>query len=632
MKKVLVIWLLLLFAVNGNAASDENLNSLNARGNTALANGDYITAAYYFERIRNSSEWDSFGDRIGVLSKLAMLEERQARSARAAIWYGQILDIYKETRTEGEANPAIDATFRYYAIRYADTLERSGSYPQANRLLWSLYDESDPASRIMILERLIRTYSFLSPSLDDIKSIQSKIGPDQILALGWPLARLYFTHNHLVDSFELIETLWPNSPMEARNHLDFMLDVYRERGEIDHLFERIREYREAEPGFDPYLLLETEALRRLGRGEEALAVLESDFARRANVVDFDSIIQIIGRVPTQVMDEYIDLTQRIHGDDAAMDMLRQLVRHQPMDIQRRERLGAMLSRVGENEEAIELWLEWVKTQNNQPSAMMMAAERIHALGDSLRAIELLQVVGDELSPDMLLQRGLLGLRMNDFEMAFASLREAGRSAQIGDMMVSSEIVEYAQTAANVDALFSAFIEEVSGVSFAQTPQWASNLLQEIGFRPQFLPKFEELLAAEPTGAWRIQAAREAVNQGMSAWALNQIRKTPDESPYRQAADMEIALILSERPTIPAQREAANLLAKALDPILSATEEIFITPGLIPRLLDYADMQINGYQPAEALRVIRLIETAMASYEEPLGEDLFQRLEIGRAHV
>lgn len=619
----------LLVPMPGNAqAEGESLAELNVLGNQAFGNRDFVSARYYFMRIRESDEWESYPDKVSVLGRLGLVEESQSRFRAASRWYGELLDLQMEQATEQNL-PVFHVTNRYYALRYADCLERGGEYERASEVLWALVPFADAGSRIAVFEQLIRNYEFKPVTRDELDTLRDQMGQEAMMSLGWQLANLYQNKGFPEVSVDFYDRLWPDDPTGAKEHIDSIVTAYRDTVGLDSLQQSIRDIRASQPGVDPYLLLEIRLLERMGDDAEALALLDREIRARTRQNQIEEALSALNH--SQMIEIYMGLVQRERGLEEAIRLQKILVQNDPVDVRKRDRLSEFLANAGQVEEAVRGWVRWAESMGQQPNALLLAAERVFALGDDEQAAELISSV-ESIEPDFALRKGMASLRMGQFDAAFAALNIVSASSNLGDPFVADEISRYTETAPNVSAIFQAMVESASGEAYTDVPDWMRRSIEELGFRHHFTQSLHSLAMHEPTGVWKIQLARSAVNHGKDDWALRLLNAVDEDSPYQQAAQQEKAFLLRHAEEIYKRKEAARLLRATMGPILSSTASMKISPLMVTRIMDYAETQLRAFEPEEALKAVIRIEQATESLTHPLLPADRERLRFARSHI
>jgi len=70
----------------------ESIPFLYEQANAVLSRSDYVSGAYYLNRIMDSPEWASYPGKVNVLGRMGGLHESQADFETAARYYKQIYD------------------------------------------------------------------------------------------------------------------------------------------------------------------------------------------------------------------------------------------------------------------------------------------------------------------------------------------------------------------------------------------------------------------------------------------------------------------------------------------------------------------------------------------------------------
>ena len=601
-------------------AQSQSLRSLMNQGNQAMSSADYVTAAYYYQRIFESPEWESFPAKIDVLSKLAMIEEAQSSFQDAARWYGEILNLYD---ARGDNQAGAFATLRYYSFRYAECLERAGEYQEATNVLQELLNQASIEDRSAIIKRLIENYAFLPVDKEDIQQLQSKMDVADVQQLAWELASLYQTHGYYGEANQLYDALWRNQPHQAISHIDELLETARALEQEEDLIQAIENQRQQEPAVDSFLLLEARLLRRMDRGEEALQLMRNALASRVQAGQ--PLMSLAAQTPTVIMEELVDLVLKFEGEEQAMAMLHEWLERQPMNQERRKQLAMLYHQRGDAETAIALWKDWAQQNSNKPNILLNAAEQVFSLGADEAAADMLNQLEGVSDPNQALQYGLTALRLQQYDTAIDAFNQAEEASQAMRAIINARIERSIENAANVNQFFDALVQSATGTPLSEVPVWMRSTIESLAFQHHRLEKLARLVSQEPSGAWRLRAAQTALQEGRRNWALDTLRKVPQDSPYFRHAEMEIAQILGQQEELPKQRRAANILAGVLDPVIRATNPVRLQNHHLNRLLDYANLQLNAFQPGEALKAIRRIESASDTLAKPLSAAKGERL-------
>lgn len=599
-------------------------------GNASFSTGDYVSASYYYQRMMESDQWPSFPNRVDVLRKLAMIEESQAEFELAAHHYRQLIDLLPS------ANDLRAMTLRHYYLQhYAENLERIGLYEKAASILWEIIRQSDSANQQNVLRLLMENYEYQTLTDEQIENVRHRIIPQHVDELGWEFADLLRKQGRTQESIDLFEKLWPENPLRAYEYAGQLLDLYRSADQLEALLGRIREAQGSDgEAAGAYVLLEVSLLEEDGRGEEALNRLEDYIAETVGMDRADFAGDLLLSLPGRLIDRWIDLTVRFRGAEPAVQMLDHLLKQIPMDLNRRKKLSNLLVEEGRSQDAVRLWRQWAHDQSNAPTAVLNAAQEIFTLGDVDSAKALIDQLKETLPPPLTWRQGQASLQYGDYSGAVAAFQIAVASGGIDPSMISSVIFQYAETQSDLRPLISNFVNEASGASFNSIPEWIKTPLFQIGVQPAYRNQLQPLIDADEQGVWKYHFAAEAIRFGDQDWAASLLEAIPEDSFYRTIADQMYAKILRQNPSIIAQRQAADLMLPSIQTVLSTTESVQLNSVSLQRLLTYADLRLNGYQSNEALKAIRVIESASSTLEHPLSSDDASRLLFyrGRAYA
>ncbi|MBI1386908.1 MAG: hypothetical protein GC154_00485 [bacterium] len=608
-------------------AAGESAVSLFQQGNAALAAGDYVSAAYYYQRVRESDEWPQFSDKADLLGKLGLVEEGQSRFEHAAYWYGELVDWLDKNPNSGPGS-----FYPYYRLRYADCLERAGDYKRAASILWDQYEKTEAAVKPAIVERLVQNYQFRECTPEEMTALRQAVMANGVQTLGWNLAELYQQKQQYEESFALYQDLWPQAPNQAQDHLDSMIETYRATNHLDDLVNAIQERLDQGENPNMLLLLECDILRRLDRGEEALQRMERFLAKLAGVENLQSARSLIGRAPGSMIQSWIDLVQRIRGDDAAVELMKGWIEAQPSDVLLRERLANLYANTGRLDDAVALWRDWAASFSGDAVALLHAVDQLSTLGAQDAAAKLLEEASGEIPPQYAFRQAQSALRTGRFNDAIAELNVASVSGQTSPAAIEDAVQKFAQSAPDAQALFDAMVERATGVTYAEIPLWMRNSIETVGAQLHQNGALSDLARAEPSGVWRIELARGAAQRGDRDWALDLLNSVDRDSPYYVSAEREKALLLSEAFTLPDRREAVSLMRTSLEPFLSESSRIPLSQILVERLLTFAEIALDAYAPADALGAVGKIESASNELDQPMSPPAEERLHMARARA
>lgn len=606
-------------------AQTETAAQLYAQGNISFAAADYVAASYYYQRLRESDQWASFPQKVDVLGKLGMVEEGQSRFEAAAGWYKQVIDQFAAENPQKS-----DAFSQYYVLRYAECLERSGAYKQAAQVLWDQYAKSEPVLRPTFLSRILRNYQYQELSEDDLRKIREEVEANGMKNLGWNLADLYHRNNRFSEAYSIYEQLWPEAPSEARTHLDAMITTYQAMGKLDLWLDQLHKAIVLGVNLNQFILLETEILRSLDRGEDALKQMEAALTSLIGVNDLSDVKQLIGKAPSSLIQNWLELVKHYRGPDEAISLLQKWLEIQPNDILLRGEMAEWLANEGKLDEAGALWLEWTHNRNDDSASILLAADQLIELGASDAAGKLLEEQQGNFDPKYSMRFGQLALQVNKFQQAVDSFNAATVKAQTPANLISDAVLNYAESAPDADALFDALVQNASGVIFSEIPGWLRVSLQDLGFRRRHFQTLQEIAEAEPSGAWRIELARTASRQGEDDWALKLLEHVPNDSPYANTANREKALLLGNSVLIPQKIEAVKLMRSSIAGILPATSAIPLSQLIAERLFTYSEICLDAYLPNESLKAVVRIESASNELPQPISPLTNERLRFLRA--
>lgn len=622
------IGLLGFLLVPSLAGAEDNLHDLYENGNSAFSVSDYTSATYYYGRMLESDGWDSFPQNLDVLRKLAMIDESQAHFEQAVVHYRQLIERLSSSPHNNDRS-----MMPYYLQRYAENLERIGRYEQAGQILWRLVRESDSINQPAYLTLLLKNYNYQRLTDTQIDDLRTLIVPAHLDSVGWEFANLLFNQDRHSESIELFDKLWPSNPIKACEYSNEFLTLYSNANRLDDLFTRIRLQQDA-ANADPFslILLEITLLEEVDKGEEALTRLEQFTLDRMGLEQSADTERLISMIPSILLDRWIDLLARHRGNQPAIQMLSNILQTIPMDLQRRKKLADLLMKEGRLNDAVQLWDHWAQSQSNTPMTVLNAADEIFSLGKEDAARQLLDRLKDRIPAPLAWRQGQAALRFGDFNGAAAAFKIAVASGEIPPSMIVSIIHQFAQTKTNHDNLVSNLIEFASGCPFSSVPEWIRIPLLHYGVQPKYRDLLHAFMEADPSSAWKFNIANEALQRGDEDWALSLLQSLPPDSLYQGMAVQKRGEILALRPSIPSQREAADLLAPSIQVLLSATAPIALSPVPLDRLMRYSELRLNAFQPNEALEAIRFIESASATLDTPLSPTDLARLAFNRARV
>lgn len=646
-----IITLLFLLGINvfpHRTAGDE-LTDLFDQGNAAFSSGDYVSSTYYFSRMIESQSWKTFPQRMDVLRKLAMIEESQAQFDRAVEHYRQMIDLLPETK---DIHTSIMNNF--YLQRYAENLERMGLYEQASEILWKVIRQSDSSNKQNVLDLLLDNYTNQKLTGEQIEQVTKQILPEFLDSLGWKYAELLYRQGRNQQSLEIFEKLWLVNPLRASEFSGTIAALYTSANQLDDLVSRIQaKSKEKSDLAAEFVLLEVSLLEEAGKAEEALKQLETFAVEGISVQAPDDVEKILLLLPGLLVDKWIDLIARCRGAQPAMQLLEAILKKVPMDLNRQRRLSALLIEGGRKEDAVKLWSQWAASQSNAPTSVLSAAQEIYNMGDAQSARDLLNQLKDSIPAPLAWRRGQLSLQFGDYAEAFASFKTASETGGVPASMMTSVIEQFAKTKASCDDLVASLINAASGQSFTSLPEWIKNPLLQYGAQPVYRPQLQALADADSVGFWKYNLACEAIQGGDWEWAQSLLESVAPDSLYRGLADQKRAEILGQNQSMVAQRQAADLMLPAVADILSASQWISsstesvssasgvisssgdsfeMNPVLMDRLLKYAELRINAFQPNDALLAIHIVEMASGALEPAVSESYLPRIAYDRGRA
>jgi len=626
MRRVLIgCWL--LFGLSATLFAAEEIAGLRASGDAALASGDYVAATYYFERIRESKEWNSFPEQVDILSRLALIEETLNRFERAAELYGQIVELTPPT-----AKSPNFPMRRYYQLHYAECLEHAGFYSRAEPLYWEMLKDAEIGQKASLLLRIIKNYEFQKVPEPKLETLHNLVMHDNLETLGWNLAELYRIQGKPAQSVELFDALWPNNPLPASTYTASLVEVYTALGKLDDLVNRVRMQQEKQPNSWEILTFEISLLEQVNRGKEALEVLDKSFASFKDTGNGETDIGLIARVPKALLFQWVDLIAQHRNRGDAVEWVRKLTDLAPLDMDWRERLSGLLANAGKKEEAVQVWEAWAHNHADNPLMVLNAVDRIASLGFAEKAAQLLGNFQGRIPPPLASKEAETALHLGRFEQALAAYENAVQAKTIAPSEVGSAVLRYAESASNLQPLAAALIQVATRRELQQMSPWLRETLLEIGVRAGRKKELEALADQDKAGGWKLFLAKTAWKHGDQEWATRLLESIPKVSLYRSSAEQELAMILCENGPIPSQIRAADLLQPLPAEVLDASVVVPLTDILVERLLRYAEIRLNAYQAPEALSAIRCIESASATLGHPPAKPVEEKLLFQRARA
>ncbi len=623
LKRIILVGILLISA--GFSFAAEDIEELRRAGDLALAQGDYLTARYYFERIRESDNWNEYPFRIDILNKLGMIHESQSQYKEASEQYREVLEISKKQ----ENNDANNTLF-YYELRYADCLERAGFYSRAQEMYQKILDESPPNVKPTILQRIIHNYGFLAPPQEQLDTLHSLVMQEYQNTLGWQLANLYRILGAFDKSYKLYEELWPQNPVFAVTEADSIIEVYTQLDKIDELLDTIQAVRETKEKHINYLRLELEILEQSNQGEKAQEQLEAFLVNYGQQNGIQNISGLVGTEANDLVVKWVDLASRFGEPQQVEQQIRNILANLPMDFQWHERLSNLLLGQGKKEEAVHVWKDWAEKNRSNPLAVMKAAQQLMNLDSPDTAKQLMNDIQGQIPPALSLQQGEIALSLNRTDLALKAFTIGEVSGTVNPNQIVSTIENHSNVVQNPDPLFFSLIEAATVKAFHDIPSWIRKTLLRLGIRNGHLEELESLAQNEKSGIWNIHLAQEALKQGKRQWARMMLESVPSDSLYKPSANMELASLVGEESGIPAKRKAASLLKPAIEDVLNTTPPVRLTTITIEHLQKYIHYRLEGYQPGEALIAIRCIENSSQTLNHPLPQSEIDDLRFARA--
>ncbi len=622
-----IVWLLLFFfSLTLSWAQSNNLNQLRSQANAALFDGDHVTAAYYYQRMMESPDWENYPDKINVLGQMALIEESQARSAEAVKYYEKIQEI-----VESDSSAPDNARIDYYTQRYADALERAGYYKKAAQQYWELFEKGTSSNKTLYLMRILENYSYQSVSQEEMEKLRSLIIPQFRETLGWNLASLFRKQGMLEESYELYESLWPQQLAKARQSADSMYETYTQIDAFDDLLQRVQEQRQKGDHLFSHLMLELELLQLDGQVEEALQRLENVLLQE-NQNPVDAVGALLSQIPKDLLNLWVDLVEDQRGREEAIAIMQRIVKHSPLDLSHRERLSTMLVKAGNSDEALTLWREWMELQPGNPLSKLKAAEKIYSLGLQEEAEEILENNIENIQPKLASNEADTALRLGLYDQAFSAYEIAVATGGVKPERVSNSILNFAERMPDSKPLIASLLKNATGRAFDEVPEWIRTPLLELAIQPAFMEELNQLAESDPAGLWHLNLAQAAVKQGHTQWAKQCLRSIPEDNKYQHTAKRELAQLLSREESIEEKKKAAALMRPSVEMVLDTTETIPLSNVLVDRLMKYSELRLDAYQPGAALQAIRNIEDASHTLDRPLTEKQIDRLQFLRARA
>jgi len=576
---------------------------------------------------------------------LAYIEESQGQFDRAARFYQLVLRNLPDTGEQSQLSLK-----SFYQKRYAATLERAGYYTTAEKLYWELYDSAELPGKIIFLPQIIANYSFQDVTAQQMTKLHEQVVSLNINTLGWGLADLYRIQGDFRKSHEIYETIWRNNANKAVENLLSMIEVFQETGEIDAWLEDVLK-QEPQPA---YLPLSIELLKSLNRSEDALQRLEDYFLSRLQMDSINDAGDLVKVVNNSLLIVWIELIEQIQGIEpamertrqivnrnameqlqgieSAMERTRQIVNRNPADAAWRNRLSNFYARSNQTEEAVKMWKDWFEKNSGNPSIQIRSAEKIHHLGDTTAAYELFQQMDQTVAPQFAFLEAKSALELGLFDHAIASYNIAAISAKVQPAALEASIMSYAGLVHDVNPLMASLVRSVSGKDYAAIPSWLRDSLVEIGTQFGLEQELEDAIGQDTQGIWHVLIAKAAQKYGKTAWAKRLLEAVPENSVLHNTAQREMVSIISLNPSIPSQKQAAELLRSSIAPILDTTYQHIVTAQQLEQLFAYTDYCINAYEPGEALLAVRAIESSTPFRQKQLLATQLDRISYARSRI
>jgi|GEM_PF-3932801 tetratricopeptide (TPR) repeat protein len=627
MRKPCGIGLYLLLGCYLPIAAAVELEELRSAGDMALAQMDYVTAKYYFDRIRESEDWPLYPNRMDVLNKLGMIHENQSQYREAVEYYREVLAILAE-----QESSTGDSTFAFYELRYADCLERAGFYARAGDLYRQMLETSNSNMHVAVLQRLIHNYGFHTPSEEQMQTLHDRVVRDNLETLGWELADLYRIREASTKSYELYEQLWPKNPNMALHYVAPMAEVYISVKRLDELVDAIHALLDSSASGIPFLLLEMQLLEHANRGEDALHLLETyltELGKRDGITNFGDLV---GTDTNDLLVKWVDLANRYGDVELVERQIRRITQRIPMDMRWHEKLANVLLREGKSVEALQVWKDWAQKNRANPLAVINAARQMMNLDSSETAMDVMAEIEGRIPPALAIQEGEIALRLGRINQALSAYTLATTSGAVHPDQIVNSIAAYAERASDVSPLVASLLQAATETPFRDTPSWLRDALIQITIRFGHQAELEALTTGDESDVWKIHMAREALNQGKRKWTRHLLESISAESLYKPTADLELASLIGEETDVPSQRRAAELLKPAIVDLLEATGPVRLTSTAVDRLLQYGNYCLNGYQPGEALSAVRCIESSSITLSHPLDSSTVDRLSLARGRA
>ncbi len=601
----------------------QSVQELVSQGSEAFNQRDHVTALYYLDRALSHEEWDAYSGKMDVFTKMAYIEESEGHFEEAARHYRDALRTLPDTDEENRLRLE-----QYYKTRYANTLDRSGYYQAAETIYWDLYEKADLSSKIQLIQRITENYAYQDITTQQMNRLHEEIVSLNINALGWGLADLYRIQGDYDKAYEIFDQIWRTTLPQAVDNYLALAEVYDQTERLDSLVEEIKANFSASPkSIELYLLLKgyqnqsEEALEEL---EHYLRLLQSGPAIDAGA--------LVGAVENQLLVSWIEMIETNRSVEAATQKVRQIVDTNPMDLEWRKRLSNLYLKQDRQDQAVRLWLDWFQSDQSNPFQQLNAVEQIYRLGSTEKALELFERLEETIPPSLKHIEAKSALELGLYDQAISSFQIASISANVNPSGITNMILEHANTLVDPKPMMSLLVKAASGNAFDQTPVWLREALIESGVKYGLQEEINQMLGQDSSGQWKFYIAGAAQKYGRTDWARSLLESVPQESMLRHAAEENYIELIGDNPSIPSQREAADLLRPAIADIIDVTDSLDLSKGQQHKLFEYMDYRLNAFEPGEALKAIRLIESSTPYKQKKLSAAEKEHLFLNRARA
>lgn len=616
-----------LAGIPASAQESMGFGQLLQEANNAFNQGDYISATYYFNRLRETEAWKDYSNKMDVFTKLAFIEESQSNFERAAEYYGLAIQQPPDTTPENKR-----VIYEHYQKRYANALKMAGHYAQAERLYWKFIDRGGDPETQFLLRQIIEIYGFMNVGGAEMQKLRTLVEEQFFSSLGWDLAELYRLKGDLETSRELFSRLIPENPQEAHQYVSSILAAYESEGRTGELLDDLRERGARHPHF---FRLYLELLLRMNQPGRALDELEAHL--RAKTGETGELnagdLSADPSVPDETLVLWTGLLSGQNRLEDAARRAREIVDAFPMNLSWRERLSHFLASAGDAPAAASVWEEWAAQNPDNPLIRFNAAERIQELGMEERAREMILNLPENTPGALRLREGAVCLQLGLYERAMEAFSAAAASGSAGGDAIASSITEALESkTSGAERAAEALIGQATGRAFGDVPVWVRDVLPGLCMKLGMMEELDALAQADPSGLWNIRLAREAMSRGENAWAERWLGSVPAESPHRAAAAQDLARFAGRSNMIPEQRRAAELLEPSVAPLLAASGPVPLTAAQLENLFRYAEHRLNAFEGGKALEAVRTIEASSAVVQRPLMMSDAARISFLRARA